>query len=298
MGFFSLGCLAYEKYTEYQEGKQFPPEGKLVEVRGSKMHINCQGRKGALPAVIFESGLCGSSLDWKEVQPQVAKSMQTITYDRKGYGWSERGSGPRTVDVLVQELKELLTKEGIQPPCLFVCHSFGAAIVRYYHAQYPDEVQGMIFVEALHEYSKSCCSGTYANRVWKIASKAFSCLTHFGALRFISKIIPPIQSEQYLAAHWIKPKTLVATIQEWDGFEASFGMLEQSKKPLHGKSIRVIVRERGSGPDIQSQKQVMEGVPHATCEVAKESGHMVPFDCPEAIVNAIYSMVSSFKKLY
>ena len=100
-----------------------PPPGKLVDIGGYQLHINCTG-KGS-PTVILEAGLGGDSRSWHEVQPEIAEFAQVCSYDRAGLGWSDPGPKPRTSQQIVKELHRLLAKADIQSPYVLVGHSFG-----------------------------------------------------------------------------------------------------------------------------------------------------------------------------
>jgi pimeloyl-ACP methyl ester carboxylesterase len=55
-------------------------------VGGHRLHIQCSG--AGTPAVIFESSLGGSSVDWCAVHPEVSRFTRAWAYDRAGAGWS------------------------------------------------------------------------------------------------------------------------------------------------------------------------------------------------------------------
>jgi len=50
---------------------KYPPPGKMVNVGGYQLHINCTGEGG--PTVVLDAGMASSSLDWALVQPEIAK---------------------------------------------------------------------------------------------------------------------------------------------------------------------------------------------------------------------------------
>lgn len=126
-----------------------PPPGRLVDVGGWKLHLNCTGEAGAgQPTVILESGVGDFSVEWSLVQPKVAAFARVCSYDRAGDGWSELGPHPRTFHQIAYELHTLLANAGIKPPFVLVGHSYGGWLVRQYQAMYPSEVAGMVLVEA------------------------------------------------------------------------------------------------------------------------------------------------------
>ena len=60
-----------------------PPLGKLVDVRGYRIHLYCSGTGG--PTVVVVAA--GYSFDWGLVQPEVAKFTQVCSYDHSGIGF-------------------------------------------------------------------------------------------------------------------------------------------------------------------------------------------------------------------
>ncbi len=127
----------------------FPPPGKLLDVGGWRLHLNCTGEaRAAQPTVILEAGLGDFSVEWSLVQPGVAKFARVCSYDRAGDGWSELGPHPRTLRQIVYELHTLLDKAGVKPPLVLVGHSYGGWLVRLYASTYPTDVAGMVLVEA------------------------------------------------------------------------------------------------------------------------------------------------------
>lgn len=127
----------------------FPPPGKLIDVGGWRLHLNCTGEaRASQPTVILEAGSGDFSVEWSLVQPGVARFARVCSYDRAGDGWSDLGPHPRTFHQIVYELHTLLDKAGVKPPLVLVGHSYGGWLVRLYASTYPAEVAGMVLVEA------------------------------------------------------------------------------------------------------------------------------------------------------
>jgi pimeloyl-ACP methyl ester carboxylesterase len=84
------------------------------------------------------------------VQPEVAKFARVCSYDRAGYGWSESGPKPRTSLQIAKELRALLDACGEKGPFVMVGHSFGGYNVRVFTAMYPNDVVGVVLVDAEH----------------------------------------------------------------------------------------------------------------------------------------------------
>src|SRR4030095_2709756 len=136
--------LAFQADTTMAQSQStqppFPPPGKLVDVGGWRLHLNCTGEaRASQPTVILEAGLGDFSVEWSLVQPGVAKFARVCSYDRAGTGWSEMGPNPRTMRQIVFELHTLLEKAGVRPPYALVGHSYGGVLVRLYSITYPAE---------------------------------------------------------------------------------------------------------------------------------------------------------------
>ena len=135
--------------TETDPAPPFPPPGRLIDIGGWRLHLNCTGTSDrSQPVVILEPGIGDFSVEWSLVQPGVAGFARVCSYDRAGDGWSELGPHPRTMHQIVWELHTLLDKAAERPPYVLVGHSYGGWLVRLYQSTYPSEVAGIVLVEA------------------------------------------------------------------------------------------------------------------------------------------------------
>src|ERR1700736_2911049 len=94
--------------------------GRLVDVGGWRLHLNCTGPENASPPVVFEAGGGDFSLDWALVQRPVSEFTQTCSYDRAGAAWSELGPRPRTMQQVEYELHTALRNAGVRGPYVLV----------------------------------------------------------------------------------------------------------------------------------------------------------------------------------
>jgi pimeloyl-ACP methyl ester carboxylesterase len=127
----------------------YSPPGRLVDVGGYRLHLNCTGKRG--PTIVLIAGAGDFSFDWGLVQPDVSRFARVCSYDRAGLAWSDPGPTPRTMRQDVYELHTLLKAARIKAPYVLVGHSIGGLIARVYAEQYPDEVVGMVLVDSTHE---------------------------------------------------------------------------------------------------------------------------------------------------
>ena len=101
--------------------------------------------------VVFESG-AGSPLEtWLRVQPAVSKFAKTISYDRAGNGLSKKGPVPRDGRRIATELHTALHNAHAAPPYILVGHSLGGPYIRTFAGLYPNEVAGLVLVDPTQE---------------------------------------------------------------------------------------------------------------------------------------------------
>lgn len=142
--------MIYQTAASEADRKNFPPPGNLIDVGGFKMHIYCVGEES--PTVILETLSGGTSSYWGWVQPEVAKDARVCVYDRAGRGWSEPDPEPQSLARTVRNLHTLLVNANIQGPYVLAGHSIGGIYVRQFAADYPDEVVGLVLVDAAHPF--------------------------------------------------------------------------------------------------------------------------------------------------
>ncbi len=130
-----------------------PPPGELYDVGGYRLHINCVEPKsgsGNLPTVIIEAGAGTPSPTYHWLQQGIAETTKVCVYDRAGLAWSEESGLPRDSQTIATALHTLLDEAGIKRPFVFAGHSIAGLYTRQYVEQYPDDVAGLVFLDASH----------------------------------------------------------------------------------------------------------------------------------------------------
>lgn len=122
---------------------------QLVDVGGRRLNLYCSG-DGPV-TVVFDAPGTDAGWAWHGVQPDVARRTRACVYDRAGLGFSDPSPLPGTSVNAVADLHALLSKAGVKPPYVLVGGSYGGANVQLYAYRYPDEVKGLVLVDASHE---------------------------------------------------------------------------------------------------------------------------------------------------
>jgi pimeloyl-ACP methyl ester carboxylesterase len=143
----------------------------LVDIGGRNIYLECRGQGS--PTVVLVAGLGSSARYWTDdllpadpprsmVFPEVATTTRVCAYDRPGtyafvgeepfIGRSDPIAQPRTPMDIVAELHALLQAAGVPGPYVLAGHSLGGFASRMYASTYPDEVVGMVLIDAYSEF--------------------------------------------------------------------------------------------------------------------------------------------------
>jgi pimeloyl-ACP methyl ester carboxylesterase len=150
----TLGIIGavYQSLATSRDRELYPPPGQLVDVGGYRLHVYCIGEGS--PTVVLEAGSGGKGvIAWSLVQERMAITTRVCSYDRAGFGWSDPDptDQPRPSLRVAQSLYTLLHNAGIDGPYVLVGHSSGGLHVRNFASQYPEEVVGMVLLDAVTE---------------------------------------------------------------------------------------------------------------------------------------------------
>jgi pimeloyl-ACP methyl ester carboxylesterase len=298
----------YEMIGRWRDVQRFPQRGHLVQAGSIRMNIDCSGQGS--PTVILESGSGGPSLDWLMVQPEVAKFSRVCSYDRAGYGWSDSGPEPRSSLQIAHELKQLLQAAGEKGPYVLVGHSMGGYDIRVYTGQYPNDVAGMVLVDASHEDQDLRAPESIRKRLqdyrqhpgWKKLKYFFQL--HLGWARLTADRDAPAfwQEENFLM---LPTKHQFATIDEDQVFPTLSAAQVRSAGNLGDRPLIVLTATRQDDipPEIPRQDAQAEEdlwVHQLQPELARlsshgrqivvDSSHEMPTEHPEVVISAIHEV--------
>ena len=321
---FLLGAgLVYQAIGVTRDARHFPPPGRLVDVGGYRLHIHSLA--DGQPTVVLESGIGASSLSWRPVQTEVAKSTRVCSYDRAGLAWSESGSSTPSIGRIVEELHHLLANALVPDPYVLVGHSFGAFTVRAYASKYPSEVAGMVLVDPLHpsewtemtaEQRRLLRGGVHLARLGTLLSRlgfVRLCLTLlssgapgiprrvaklFGseASHVIQRIIGevtklPRDMWPAVRAIWYQPKCFNALADYLTSLPESAAAVAKTSDTLGDIPLVVLVAGARQAHLHTEDEAVAHLSSHGKLVAAPDSGHWIQLDRPDLVVQAIREVV-------
>jgi pimeloyl-ACP methyl ester carboxylesterase len=228
-----------------------------VAVDGRSIRMLVAGRGDA--TVVFENG-AGAALEmWGKVQPGVSRFARTVSYDRAGVGLSDTGPGPRDGRHIAAELRRALLSAGIAPPYILVGASFGGPYVRVFAGMYSDDVAGMVLVDPTTDNQRfDDAARTPALESWA------DTLDQSRASRVPSGI----------------PVFLIDAVSPLE-------------VPFATEAIRTL--RMNNRPEIEADsleyRRWLNGIPGSHLIVTDRSGHNVPIEQPELVVDTIRDAV-------
>ena len=119
----------------------------LFEVAGGRLHLHCEG-EGAMTVLLIAGWDDGGDKSWSAVQPEVAQHARACTYDRFGTGTSDAPTTTQTFTTEAGDFHALLSAAGEPGPYVVVGHSFGGAEAVAFASEHPDDVVGLMLVDA------------------------------------------------------------------------------------------------------------------------------------------------------
>ena len=269
-----------------------PAPGRIVDLGGYKLHINCQG--SGSPTIILDAGIGDWSTHWLAVQNLIKTDTRVCSYDRAGYGWSEPGPRPRDSTRIVDDLHSLLDKAQIDPPYILVGHSFGGLNMRLFASTYPAEVVGLVLVDASHPaslpYQRNAdgsvpSTGMPGNQLMAIQP------TDDEDLKF------PPEAQAAIHDDLLHTKSLVTARAEFRSMGFSVQELQKAA-PLGHLPLIVLTRGKQAWPHNpdgdakekmwqEEQSELVKLTDHSRQIIAINSGHHIQLDEPEVVAKAI-----------
>lgn len=281
----------YEQRARARDVKLYQPPGRLIDIGGYRLHLNCTGKGG--PTVVLEYGLEGSYFDWYRVQPEIARLARVCSYDRAGYGWSDTSSRPRVPSAMAEELYALLQASGEKPPYILVAHSYGSVIGQMFAYKFPDETAGLVLVDGVHLRESPVFP--LGHRLWL---RSMQWTIPFGLPRWRHWCAggPPELRSMAEAAN-CRSSAYAAFYREWSQLGES-GAEMRGVRNVGGLPLVVIARDPVLGHDpeeetrhAQQQRDALRLSSNSRLIIAEGSGHDIPLARPDVIVDAVRSLV-------
>jgi pimeloyl-ACP methyl ester carboxylesterase len=309
----------YEKICVWRAWRDFPPPGKLVDVGGRRIQIDCRGI-GA-PVVVFEAGLdINGALSWSAVHAGVAQTTRACAYSRAGILWSDPRQGPSHSVNIAEDLHTLLINAGEKPPFVLVGHSLGGLYIVNYTTRFPSDVAGLVLVDAAHPEQVERSSNLVPNLVDPTTPASYRLKVAFawtGIMRTnressIGVPHQPLRDVQAAAAY--APSSVAAMLKEEDSMREALAEAGASHAlgdrptlvltgvgPIPNDMLLALNLSREQGTALQDMWKRMQDdeaswSSRSQQQIIADTGHYIQFDRPDAVIATVRSVVASVRE--
>ncbi len=307
----SMAGIALHEMTAARAQQATPVSGAggdsagLIESGDRSIYLECRGSGG--PTVVLVSGYRDTSQVWTidldqqspprtMVMPAVADFARVCAYDRPGTATSmgeedmiSRSDAipqPRTLPEVVEELHALVRAAGIERPFVLAAHSLGGAAARLYASTYPDDVAGMVLVDAYSEFIEELM----APDQWRslvafntgLGTDAVVSIPDYGDLETIPYGSPNAALREATARTPLRPMPLAVL---------AHGIPFEIAEPPEG-----ITAEELDDYLTESNRRQAALVPDARYFTGAQSGHYIQQDQPELVTEAIRQVVAGVRE--
>jgi pimeloyl-ACP methyl ester carboxylesterase len=274
----------------------------LVDIGGGrKMYLECRGTGS--PTVVLVGGLRASAEDWSigdksapPVFPEVAKFTRVCAYDRPGTPVGDEPSRsdlvpqPTTAGDAVADLHAMLRAAGEAGPYVLVGHSYGGLVVRLYASTYPQDVSGLVLVDALSEGLRDA----ETPEQWAVQRKLIE-----GDVRESLALYPALERidvdesfDQVRAAPPLRPLILVVLSADRPWGPQIPPMIAEGKLPADVPPDFGYVTDAAQK---EAQMKLAQLVPNAEHITNTNSGHEIHKEQPQLVIDSIREVVEAVR---
>tara|TARA_R110000764_G_scaffold209983_3_gene295847 strand:- start:47954 stop:48904 length:951 start_codon:yes stop_codon:yes gene_type:complete len=283
------GLFLFTLFIKKRVELGMPPEGRFLQVQGTRVHYLEQGTG---PCILMIHGLSGVAQNFGyQVMGELARDHRVIAVDRPGSGYSVRH--PRSsaaLDVQADVMAGVIDALKLDKP-LIVGHSLGGAVALATALRYPDKVSGLALVAPLtHMPSETSKAFAALNIPYPWLRKLVGWTLAIPlSIRNREKVMDivfgpeaapedfPLRGGGFLG---MRPSQFVAASTDMHALpdvlptmQQSYGSLKLPVGVLYGRQDRILnPQEQGQG--------LVDALPDTELELI-DGGHMLPITQPQ-----------------
>lgn len=273
-------------------------EDRFADVNGVRLHYLVAG-KGDL--VILLHGYAQNSHMWRPLLPQLAKTHTVIAPDLRGFGQSSKPMTGYDKKTMAQDIHALAQSLGYQHEVV-VGHDIGLMVAYAYAAQYPNEVERIVLMDAFLPGVGDWKTVWLLRDLWHfhfygetplklVAGRERIYFEHFwndfAADRNHS--VPEVDRRFY-AKSYAQPGAMRAGFEVFRNFEQDakdFAKFAETKLTM---PMLVLTGEKASGEFLIEQARLVDT--NVNGVVIKGKGHWLMEEAPDQVIPQLLSFVT------
>ena len=278
-----------------------PPQGRMVEVAGSRLHVVELGPRDGLPIVMLH----GASSNLEVMRPlaeRLSQAHRVILLDRPGHGWSRREKfSDSTPQPQARMISEALEKLGLGQ-AVVVAHSWSGALALRMALDHPERVAGLVMLApvaypwpgGVSQYNYAVTAPVIGSLLAHTVTLPLGLLLADSGSRsvFAPQPMPESFVKDSATRLLLRPREFVANA--WDLVTLRAAMAEQAPRYasitvpiaiIAGDADKTVSTHIHSQPLAKTAKNtkliVLDGV-----------GHMIQYAAPDLVVAEIEAMAA------
>ncbi|HEX8393396.1 MAG TPA: alpha/beta hydrolase [Longimicrobium sp.] len=303
----------YEAEARRDARKRFAPRGRLVDVGGRRIHLDCRG--AGSPTVVMENGLDTSGpLSWNTVHDDLAAITRTCAYSRAGMMWSDPAPGAFHSDSAARDLHRALTAAGERAPWVLVGHSMGGPYALVFTARHPRETAGLVLVDAAHPYGRERmgeAAGTAPGPLRRMRNAAILALgptlARLGVMRLMAPRAAPADWTPQMAAaqRALYPPSSAALVREARAMDETLRRADASRALGDRPLIVLTAITALPGESAEQEAKRLAAWKRLGADQASWSSrgrqqvvdatHYIHFNRPDVVVDAVRDLVRTIR---
>jgi pimeloyl-ACP methyl ester carboxylesterase len=276
------------------------PQSRFVDINGLQVHYETAGQ--GEPFFFLLHGFGANTFTWREIIQDLAEIGTVISYDRPGFGLTERpvewqGPNPYSPEAGLELLAGLMDHFGIEKAVL-VGNSAGGTVAMQAALKYPERVQALVLV------APAVYSGGGAP-AWIRPLLGTPQMRRLGPL-FVRQAFGSAQGLVDLA--WHDPTRITPEIRagyerplqasNWDRalweltLASRASNLQQDLAQIQARTLVITGDDDQIVPTEQSIRLANE-LPNAKLAVIENCGHVPQEECPDIFLQVLQDYISN-----
>lgn len=238
---------------------------------------------GQGPAVVLLHGQPGSARDWAAVTPLLSTDLTVIAVDRPGYGGTEGPAGDFAANAgaVVATLDHLGIRRAVM-----VGHSWAGGVALTLAADHPERVSGLVLVasigpdDAPRLVDRLLAAPVLGDVVVASAFTVARNLLASAAVRAgLGRVVPAASGLAAWRSFMVEQRVFVDQVAELADLLAR---ITARCLVVVGSADRVVSPKVGA--------HLVAAIPGARLRTVAGAGHLLPFDHPHAVADAVRSV--------
>jgi pimeloyl-ACP methyl ester carboxylesterase len=270
---------------------------RSADLNGVRLYFRIGGSGSP---VILLHGFGETSHMWDPVMPLLARQHTVIVPDLRGAGASDKPEGGYDKKTMAQDIHALAASLGVHR-AVIVGHDIGLMVAYAYAAQYPDETERVVLMDAFLPGIGNWKSMWLMRDLWHfhfygevplalVAGRERTYLEHFwnDFAADPHHSVPEADRQRYAAAY-AQPGAMRAGFEYFHNFERDATDFQQMAQHHLTMPVRVIAGEKSGGQFLIDQVRLVADDVDGT--VIPGSGHWLLEEAPSKVIPVLQQYV-------